>query len=44
MMTVDELETMLKEQPEGVQYIDVREQQEHDIASLPQFKLLPLSK
>lgn len=44
IMTVTELEGLLKEGPEAAQFIDVREKQEHDIASLPHFQLLPLSR
>jgi rhodanese-related sulfurtransferase len=47
-MTVQELAELLATRSAGgnedVQFIDVREEREEQLASLPHFKLLPLSK
>ena len=43
-LTVDRLADMLQQGEAAAQFIDVREQGEYDIASLPHFKLLPLSR
>lgn len=44
VISVHELEDMLKRGADAAQFIDVREEGEHSIAHLPHFKLLPLSK
>ena len=41
---VEQLALLLEDENSEVQFIDVRELQEAEIASLPQFKLLPLSE
>ena len=41
---VQELAEKLESEDSSIQFIDVREEQEADIAFIPQFKLLPLSK
>lgn len=45
-MTVQELQALLADgaAADGVQFVDVRERSEHDIARLPRFKLFPLSE
>jgi rhodanese-related sulfurtransferase len=45
-MTPQELQELLIDdaRAEGVQFVDVREQAEHDIARLPRFQLYPLSQ
>lgn len=43
-ISVDTLSRYLAEQPEGVQFLDVREPQELAIADLPGFQNLPLSQ
>jgi hypothetical protein len=44
-MTVQELQKLLADDnaAEGVQFVDVREQAEHNTAKLPRFELYPLS-
>ena len=41
---VQELAEKLQSEDSSIQFIDVREEQEADIAFIPQFKLLPLSQ
>lgn len=43
-INVKELAQILAEENQAIQLIDVREEMEAQIASIPQFKLLPLSK
>lgn len=43
-MDVRELEACLSRGPDAAQFIDVREPQEHAIAHLPHFELLPMSR
>ncbi|UBF25327.1 rhodanese-related sulfurtransferase [Kovacikia minuta CCNUW1] len=43
-ISVDKLAQLLKESPETVQLVDVREPRELELASLPKFQNLPLSE
>jgi rhodanese-related sulfurtransferase len=43
-ISVEELSNLLKESSEEIQFVDVREPQELELASLPGFKNLPLSE
>lgn len=44
VINVQELAVILNEENEEIQFIDVREEKEAEIAFLPSFKLLPLSQ
>jgi rhodanese-related sulfurtransferase len=43
-ITVEELARLQQESPEAVQFVDVREPHELEVASLPGFENLPLSE
>jgi rhodanese-related sulfurtransferase len=43
-MTVHELADLIQKGKDAAQFIDVREEREFEIAKLPHFDLLPLSR